>query len=138
MKKKEYENHGTPKEQNNKSEDPFGIYELLKKNKEKEVSRDDDPIFPPGFTPDVIEDTVIDNKDGCPVQPNINSNGCNEGNSSARSGSIHVSKLKPGGSFLEVMENLVKVCQTIGFNMDGCMQNIETIIGSQGDFQVFR
>ncbi|GJU58913.1 RNA-directed DNA polymerase, eukaryota [Tanacetum coccineum] len=40
------------------SEDPFGIYELLNKNKDKEDSKDEDPTFPHGFTPKVINDTV--------------------------------------------------------------------------------
>ncbi|GJV46147.1 RNA-directed DNA polymerase, eukaryota [Tanacetum coccineum] len=107
-------------------------------SKEKVVSKRDDPIFPPGFTPDVIEETVMDNNDGSTTRPNVNLHGSNEGTSSARSGSNHVSKLKPGGSILEVMENLVEVGQTMGYNMDRCMQTIEAIIGSQGEFQVFR
>ncbi|GJX96557.1 RNA-directed DNA polymerase, eukaryota [Tanacetum coccineum] len=31
------------------------------------------------------------------------------------------------------MDELVKVGQTMGYNMEGCMNNIEAIIGSQGD-----
>ncbi|GJX22165.1 hypothetical protein Tco_0226610 [Tanacetum coccineum] len=133
-----YENHGSSKEQKTNSEDPSGIYKLLNKSKDKEVSKGDDPIFPLGFTPDVIEDTVLDNNVSSTNQPNVNLHSSNEGTSSVKSGSIRVSKLKLGGSILEVMENLVEVGQTMGYNIEGCMKNIEAIIGSQGDFQVCR
>ncbi|GKF95409.1 hypothetical protein Tco_0288144 [Tanacetum coccineum] len=43
-----------------------------------------------------------------------------------------------GGSILMLMDELVKVGQTIGYNMDGCMKNIEEIIESQGVDSVFR
>ncbi|GJS74599.1 RNA-directed DNA polymerase, eukaryota [Tanacetum coccineum] len=47
-----------------------------------------------------------------------------------------VSKLKSGGSLLDVMDELIKVGQTMSYNMDRCMHNIEAIIGSQGDGKV--
>ncbi|GJW13203.1 nucleotide-binding alpha-beta plait domain-containing protein [Tanacetum coccineum] len=37
-----------------------------------------------------------------------------------------------GGSILLLMDELVKVGQTMGYNMEGCMKNIEEIIESQG------
>nr|GFC17666.1 RNA-directed DNA polymerase, eukaryota [Tanacetum cinerariifolium] len=40
--------------------------------------------------------------------------------------------LRTGGSILTVMDELIKVGQTMGFKMDGCMKNIEEIIESQG------
>ncbi|GKB31560.1 RNA-directed DNA polymerase, eukaryota [Tanacetum coccineum] len=44
------------------SEDPFGIYSTLKRNNQKEKSKDarkSDPSYPPGFTPkDVMEDLI--------------------------------------------------------------------------------
>ncbi|GKF85190.1 hypothetical protein Tco_0250088, partial [Tanacetum coccineum] len=43
-----------------------------------------------------------------------------------------------GGSILDVMDELVKVGQSMGYNMDGCAINIEAIIVSQGDFEMFR
>ncbi|GJU21901.1 hypothetical protein Tco_1155243 [Tanacetum coccineum] len=42
------------------------------------------------------------------------------------------------GSYINVMDELVKVGQTMGYNMDGCMKNIEEIIESQGVDGVFR
>ncbi|GKE11903.1 hypothetical protein Tco_1415454 [Tanacetum coccineum] len=45
---------------------------------------------------------------------------------------------RKGGSILMLMDELVKVGQTMGYNMDGCMKNIEEIIESQGVDGVFR
>ncbi|GJY20271.1 DIE2/ALG10 family protein [Tanacetum coccineum] len=44
---------------------------------------------------------------------------------------------RKGGSILMLMDELVKVGQTMGYNMDGCMKNIEEIIESQGVNGVF-
>ncbi|GJZ24483.1 hypothetical protein Tco_0561942 [Tanacetum coccineum] len=37
-----------------------------------------------------------------------------------------------GGSILQVIEDMVKVGKTMGYNMEGCINNIEDIIKSQG------
>ncbi|GJZ25457.1 hypothetical protein Tco_0569710 [Tanacetum coccineum] len=42
------------------------------------------------------------------------------------------------GSIINVMEELVKVGHTMGFNMEGCSKNIEDIIGYQVVNDVFR
>ncbi|GKD42791.1 RNA-directed DNA polymerase, eukaryota [Tanacetum coccineum] len=115
------ENHGSSKEQKINSEDPFGIYKLLNRSKDKEVSKSVDPIFPPGPTMDTVEETVLDNNVGSTNQTINKLHGSNEGTSSVESGSIGVSKLKPGGSILEVMEILVEVGQTMRYNMEGCL-----------------
>ncbi|GJV74557.1 hypothetical protein Tco_1506141 [Tanacetum coccineum] len=39
---------------------------------------------------------------------------------------------RSGGSILQLMDNLVKMGQTMGYNMEGCMNNMEEIIESQG------
>ncbi|GJY64386.1 hypothetical protein Tco_0465846 [Tanacetum coccineum] len=41
---------------------------------------------------------------------------------------------KEGGSILDVMEEIIEVGQTMGYNMEGCAKNIEDIIGLQGDY----
>ncbi|GJX28198.1 retrovirus-related pol polyprotein from transposon TNT 1-94 [Tanacetum coccineum] len=41
-----------------------------------------------------------------------------------------------GGSILDVMDDLVKVGQTMAYNMEGCLKNIKAIIGDQGDRNV--
>nr|GFB94348.1 RNA-directed DNA polymerase, eukaryota [Tanacetum cinerariifolium] len=41
--------------------------------------------------------------------------------------------LRMGGSILSLIEEVVKVGQTMGYNMDGCVNDIAEIIKSQGD-----
>ncbi|GJR80737.1 RNA-directed DNA polymerase, eukaryota [Tanacetum coccineum] len=41
--------------------------------------------------------------------------------------------LKTGGSIMDVIENLVEVGQTMGYNMAGCKKNLEDIVASHGD-----
>ncbi|GJZ63683.1 RNA-directed DNA polymerase, eukaryota [Tanacetum coccineum] len=43
---------------------------------------------------------------------------------------------RTGGSILNLMEEVVKVGQTMGYNMDGCIKDITEIIESQGEFGV--
>ncbi|GJY16658.1 RNA-directed DNA polymerase, eukaryota [Tanacetum coccineum] len=45
---------------------------------------------------------------------------------------------RSGGSILELMESLVDVGQTMGYNMEGCMKNIKAIVRFQGDFNEVR
>ncbi|GKE45129.1 RNA-directed DNA polymerase, eukaryota [Tanacetum coccineum] len=56
----ELKKHGTSDELRPISEDPFGIYDILNKNTAERDSKGDDPTFPPGFTPNVIEDTDVE------------------------------------------------------------------------------
>ncbi|GKG09790.1 hypothetical protein Tco_0338536, partial [Tanacetum coccineum] len=42
-----------------------------------------------------------------------------------------------GGSLLEVLDGMIKVGRTMGFSMDGCLKDMEIIIGSQGDCEGF-
>ncbi|GKD92854.1 hypothetical protein Tco_1372691 [Tanacetum coccineum] len=136
------------KEHSKKSEDPFEIYKILNRNKDSEETGGEEPKFPPGFTPvDIVEDTTHDDA----VKDNVKENGLEKNSNSKHSvvnnkegfSSVHMessiaSKFKTGGSILEVMEELITVGQTMGFNMEGCMKNIESIIGSQGDRYGFR
>ncbi|GKC68708.1 RNA-directed DNA polymerase, eukaryota, partial [Tanacetum coccineum] len=39
------------------------------------------------------------------------------------------------GSIIDVIENLVDVGQTMGYNMEGCKKNLEDIVASHGDSQ---
>ncbi|GKE50556.1 hypothetical protein Tco_1481814, partial [Tanacetum coccineum] len=47
-------------------------------------------------------------------------------------------KLKTRCSFLEVMDEIIKVGQTMGYNMEGCMNNIDAIISVQGKCDGFK
>ncbi|GJS22761.1 retrovirus-related pol polyprotein from transposon TNT 1-94 [Tanacetum coccineum] len=119
----------------NKSKDPFGIYSILKRHNDKEASASSDPKFPPGFTPaEVVENVMQDNLERAP-KPKDDVVDTNKDANSATSRYNDVFKLKSGGSILDVMDELIKVGQTMGYNMEGCIKNIEAIIGSQGDHQ---
>ncbi|GKG59501.1 hypothetical protein Tco_0605152, partial [Tanacetum coccineum] len=49
------------------SDDPFGIYKILKRDITKVASESVDPQFPPGFTPDVVEVNVVEDANPIPV-----------------------------------------------------------------------
>ena len=51
---------------------------------------------------------------------------------------VKVDAPRTGGSLLIVMDELTKVGQTMGYNMDVCMKNIEEISELQGVNEVFR
>nr|GEZ54635.1 RNA-directed DNA polymerase, eukaryota, reverse transcriptase zinc-binding domain protein [Tanacetum cinerariifolium] len=105
--------------------------------------------FPPGFTPSVKKEV------GCNMDKrelncdNLNKGASNQGDHvnvgidnsySKREGTESVGSgcfkkgdaLRTGRSILTVMDELIKVGQTMGFKMDGCMKNIKEIIESQG------
>ncbi|GJU83108.1 hypothetical protein Tco_1285473 [Tanacetum coccineum] len=118
-------NHGSSSKLKPNSEDPFRIYELLNRNKNKQDSKSEDPIFPPGFTLNVVEDTDVENLEHSINQPNDSLSSNMEGTSRAKSGSNRSLQLKPGGSILDVMEGLVEVGQNMGYNMEGCFKHID-------------
>nr|GEV20641.1 hypothetical protein [Tanacetum cinerariifolium] len=104
----EFQKNPNPSGKTVNSEDPFGIYKILKRNK-------------------------YGNNPGNTSQPNPTKSGNNEKAPSDKDICNHGMKFQTSGSILEVMDELIKAGQTIGYNMDRCMKNIETIIGSQGD-----
>ncbi|GJY10406.1 hypothetical protein Tco_0378591 [Tanacetum coccineum] len=94
-----------------------------------QVTKEDHSLsHPPGFTP---EEGLNEGKD--------NSKSVNKNSESKRSGHSKYSVLpRTGGSILNLMEEVVKVGQTMGYNMDGCIKDITEIIESQGEFGVNR
>ncbi|GJR71569.1 RNA-directed DNA polymerase, eukaryota, partial [Tanacetum coccineum] len=117
----ELENHGTSNEQKINSKDPFGIYKLLNRNKDKEESKGVDPTYPPGFTPNAVDDNVGENKADSINQPNGNLHSNKDGVSSVKCRSNQSLKLKLGGLILEVIKDLVEV----GFKMNFLSLNIQ-------------
>nr|GEV86609.1 RNA-directed DNA polymerase, eukaryota, nucleotide-binding alpha-beta plait domain protein [Tanacetum cinerariifolium] len=92
----------------------------------KENVENSGPVFPPGFTPPVD-------------QVEVGSIGGNPNNVGPTGSKVHSAcsrsfkkSIASGGSFLNVKEEVVKVGQTMGFNMDGCEANLSEIIKSQG------
>nr|GEU67060.1 RNA-directed DNA polymerase, eukaryota, nucleotide-binding alpha-beta plait domain protein [Tanacetum cinerariifolium] len=69
---------------------------------------------------------------------NLKDRKINQGISSQHSTYTCSQKNMVGGFILDLMDELVKVGQTMGYNMEGCVKNIKSIIGSQGDFDVVR
>ncbi|GKE35798.1 hypothetical protein Tco_1455120 [Tanacetum coccineum] len=115
------------------SEDPFNLYEILNKKRDgtnKDLKSVDSLRYPLGFTP-------RDNKDDCGDHSyggneNIEQNIVEEG---------HFKKSEmpsSGGSILLLIDELIKVGQTMGYNMEGCMKNMEQIIEVQGVNEVDR
>ncbi|GJS73049.1 RNA-directed DNA polymerase, eukaryota [Tanacetum coccineum] len=127
------------------SSDPFNIYGMLnKRTKKGKASKSDSSVpYPPGFTPAL--NVKANNKETDPVEynhlsgksENSNSKVLEEGEMSANSAphvnSSAVSKSKEGGSILEILEEMITVGQTMGFSMEGCVKDMEKIIGTQGE-----
>nr|GEU65177.1 RNA-directed DNA polymerase, eukaryota [Tanacetum cinerariifolium] len=119
-------------------EDPFNLYDILNKRKDS----GDDLKYPHGFTPSVINVEEVNKK-----VKGATSNGINEYVNStlnklevsipkgklSSNNSVCSKRVHAGGSILQLMDELVKVGQTTSYNVEGCMQNIEAIVGSQGE-----
>ncbi|GKD53645.1 hypothetical protein Tco_1287032 [Tanacetum coccineum] len=148
-----------PDDQKDKhSEDPFGLYPLLNKENIKlarKVTEEDHGLsHPSGFTPeeglnegntvnldmkDYGENERDDNSFVNLEDGKDNSESVNKNSESKHSGHFKYSVLpRTGGSILNLMEEVVKVGQTMGYNMDGCIKDITEIIESQGEFGVNR
>ncbi|GJY65583.1 hypothetical protein Tco_0467821 [Tanacetum coccineum] len=116
------------------------------------------PQYPPGYTPKDGIETFCNNgensKKECGefsqggheegVNDVFKDIGSNKGSKDDVAESVcsgHFKKSvnpRTGGSILNLMEELVKVGQTMGYNMDGCMNNMTEIIESQGVKEGFR
>ncbi|GJZ95951.1 RNA-directed DNA polymerase, eukaryota [Tanacetum coccineum] len=136
------------------SHDPFNIYDLLRKQGDGVINSGSDKSipFPPGFTPEKVnhQADVQEVKDTTPELSHSRSEGlCSrvlEGvqhnddqlSSGDRSNGHNGHNLKKGGSILEVVDDMIKVGQTMGYTMDGCMKDMERIIGSQGVHDVIQ
>nr|GEX44056.1 putative RNA-directed DNA polymerase, eukaryota, reverse transcriptase zinc-binding domain protein [Tanacetum cinerariifolium] len=92
-----------------KSEDPFNIYDTLNKKKPTKSTKvlDKEPCAKASF------------------QEDVNVSGC--------SGHFQSVKApKSGGSILHIIEDFIKVGKTIGYKMEGCIKDFEEIVSSQG------
>ncbi|GKA94146.1 RNA-directed DNA polymerase, eukaryota, partial [Tanacetum coccineum] len=103
-----------------KSDDPFGIYNLLNhrdKNKEGESLVSDDPSKPPVFSKIVVEDNIVSRKEDGQANINVKGGGGSDKDSALPKGKC------PGiaSSLLEKMNEFVEIGQAMGFFMDGCL-----------------
>nr|GEX70430.1 RNA-directed DNA polymerase, eukaryota [Tanacetum cinerariifolium] len=120
-----------------KSEDPFEIYDLLKKRKSSGEPQVSSPSLshPPGFTP-VDHEIMMDNDH---AKGGVNDVDVEVLNSpqvvrmEVPSGFLRQSVESKGGSVLGVLEEVIRVGQAMGYSMEGCEKDIEAIIGNQRD-----
>ncbi|GJV21031.1 RNA-directed DNA polymerase, eukaryota [Tanacetum coccineum] len=133
------------------SKDPFNIYDLLNKTKKVVGTSGSDTSlpYPPGFTPDKSTNVINEKEvsDAAEVRSNSKSDGGNsrileeveniDGCFSSEGRNIGV-KPKEGGSILEILDEMIKVGQTMGFSMEGCTKDMENIIGSKGVYEILR
>nr|GEY38799.1 RNA-directed DNA polymerase, eukaryota, reverse transcriptase zinc-binding domain protein [Tanacetum cinerariifolium] len=128
------------------SEDPFCLYDLLKKHPVGGNCAESPSLsHPPRFTPDVSkvhkngggEDDTISNDVEKEKTPSVHANVMNTNikvteSSIGESTSIRTGPVHNGGSILDVLEDMVRVGHSMGYNFEGCMKDIESIIGAQG------
>ncbi|GJS19697.1 RNA-directed DNA polymerase, eukaryota [Tanacetum coccineum] len=123
------------------SEDPFNLYDILNKRKDS----GDELKYPPGFTPSVTNVEEANKKVKWATSNKVNEHVNSTSNKLEESvpkgklssnNSVCSKRVHTGGSILQLMDELVKVGQTMGYNMEWCMRNIKVIIGSQGECNV--
>nr|GEY82526.1 RNA-directed DNA polymerase, eukaryota [Tanacetum cinerariifolium] len=52
--------------------------------------------------------------------------------------SFHSRKILNGGLILDVLDDIIKVGTSMGYVMEGCSEDIEHIISTQGDAEIFK
>nr|GEZ67674.1 RNA-directed DNA polymerase, eukaryota [Tanacetum cinerariifolium] len=129
------------------SNDPFKIYELLNKNKNRvdNSGKEYSIPYPPGFTPDQANVTFVQEAQEIHGEDSIHSHHSADRCSSRifvavekpyinfqPDGRVIKDARKEGGSILDILDEIIKVGQTMGFTMDGCAKDMEKIIGSNG------
>nr|GEX55170.1 RNA-directed DNA polymerase, eukaryota [Tanacetum cinerariifolium] len=128
---------------NEKSSDPFNLYDLLNKPKvnkqdQGEVNSVSDSSipYPPRFTPKNVQN-LNDPHGEDDAEGNLSQNHskwlssrvvedmqqCNDNIQPLHSGSGH--KNNNGGSILELLDGMVKVGHSMGLSMDGCVKDME-------------
>nr|GEY93578.1 RNA-directed DNA polymerase, eukaryota [Tanacetum cinerariifolium] len=135
------------------SDDPFGLYDLLRKSTNLSASKEDPSLsHPPGLTPVASHQDPIHsnsahlevNQDEPPITKGSSSKSypkascfsqASHGNDSSADSSTHVScrSTPKGGSILEFLDGMIKVGCSMGYDMEGCLKDIEQIIRLQGE-----
>nr|GFA87687.1 hypothetical protein [Tanacetum cinerariifolium] len=130
------------------SDDLFGLYDLLRKSTNLSASKEDPSLsHPPRFTPvashqDPIHSNLVHlevNPDEPPIAKGSSSKSypkascfsqASHGNDSLAHSFTHVSSRSTpkGGSILEVLDGMIKVGRSMGYDMEGCSKDIEQII----------
>ncbi|GJY48713.1 RNA-directed DNA polymerase, eukaryota [Tanacetum coccineum] len=133
--------HDIPTNDKESSPDPFNVYDLLQKQDERKnvVESDTSISHPPGFTQEKdVSQAEFQEVPG----DNLSSRVFEEVQHSKEQSfsddrNIDVS-LNKGGSILDALDDMIKVGQIMGYDMDGCVKDMERIIGSQGVNEVLQ
>ncbi|GKC92973.1 RNA-directed DNA polymerase, eukaryota, partial [Tanacetum coccineum] len=112
--------------------EPFDLDSLIQKKcvKNTKLISSDTPKFPPGFNPNINGDQLDSHLDACKQEHVV-------GSESIHNNSKENSQKQFGFSMLERLEETIKVGLALGFNMEGCENNIASLIAENGDIIVW-
>ncbi|GKC48066.1 RNA-directed DNA polymerase, eukaryota [Tanacetum coccineum] len=124
------------------SADPFGLNDLLglKKPVEENLELSPSLSHPPGFSP-VGSLNSSDKELNKEFSPTISAKVMNNSqvvHEDVSFNSVGGSGNNKGGSVLGVLDEMIRVGRAMGYSMEGCEKDIESIINSKGDEAVFR
>ncbi|GJT04571.1 hypothetical protein Tco_0839033 [Tanacetum coccineum] len=114
------------------SEDPFNLYDILNKIKDS----GDNLKYLLGFTPSVINVEEVNKKVEVAISNRVNKHVNSSSNKLEKSipkgkllsnNSVCSKRVHTNGSILQLMDELVKVGQTMSYNMEGCGSNEEIL-----------
>nr|GEU76129.1 RNA-directed DNA polymerase, eukaryota [Tanacetum cinerariifolium] len=116
-------------------EDPFKIYDILKKETGGETREVSSYLsYPPGFTSEVSEIQKENDQGTEKFSSLVNSkvmNNSQEVYQEINRESLDPNVVKEGGFVLGVLEDMIQVGQAMGYKMDGCVKDFERIISTQ-------
>ncbi|GKA14632.1 RNA-directed DNA polymerase, eukaryota [Tanacetum coccineum] len=119
------------------SADPFGLNDLLGLKKPVEENLEPSPSLshPPGFSP-VGSLNSSDKELNKEFSPTISAKVMNNSqvvHEDVSFNSVGGSGNNKGGSVLGVLDEMIRVGRAMGYSMEGCEKDIESIINSKGD-----
>nr|GFA49881.1 RNA-directed DNA polymerase, eukaryota [Tanacetum cinerariifolium] len=140
------------------SEDPFGIYEVLNKKRDGiniDDKHEDSLKYLPRFTPNEEGDVPVEKVDNWSDENRVNDGQedgvcvgqhvhervevSNDTHESTCSVHFKMSEVpRKGRSILELIDDLVNVGQTMGYDMTRCIKNMKEVIESQGVDEIHR
>nr|GEW47367.1 RNA-directed DNA polymerase, eukaryota [Tanacetum cinerariifolium] len=123
------------------SSDPFELNDLIKNHGKGKIpsGKDSNIQFPPGFTPNRVQfhsPVPGEHRENASPSQRVSKGISSRIMEDAQHVNVHVSpgveiKTKKGGFVLEVLDGIIKVGQAMGFNMEGCINDMESIIGKR-------